>query len=168
MISLENISVLCVAKKSNYKNFVGLDLWDEKRDAYNFKRNEFVIAHPPCAQWSRMKGFSTRDRKEKDLAIHCMNRIHNAPGGGIFEHPAGSSFFKYVGITPTIEINQLWFGFPCRKATWLYFHKIEPLPVSFIPVMSTRGVNNMDKEDRAVMPFAFCAWLIDCIIKSNS
>lgn len=160
------ISVLCVHKRSNYKLIENLDLWDEERNAYNFTGTNPVIAHPPCAQWSRMKAFAYPDLKEKMLAAHCYDLVME--NGGIFEHPAGSSLWKYVGANrkQIISIDQHWFGFPARKTTYLLFSKCEPLsyPLSFSTVQ--RKVCSMHSQDRAIMPFAFCFWLVDNITQT--
>lgn len=84
------ISILCVAARSNYFSIPDLDLWPEKRDAYLFTSSDKVIAHPPCAQWSRLRRFSKEDARSKELAVFCFDKVNS--NGGVFEHPMGSSF----------------------------------------------------------------------------
>jgi len=160
------ISVLCIGDhRSNYRLIPGLDLWDAERDAYNFTGSNPVIAHPPCQQWSQLRGLPTVKaiQREKDLAFFCLEKVQQ--NGGILEHPRGSSFFKVAGITPTISINQSWFGFPARKTTYLYFHGYKPLPhpLSFDP--PSRSVQRMwgAGGERSRQPLAFCEWLIKSI-----
>lgn len=155
------ITVLCTAPKSNYLRIPDLDLYDLARDAYTFAGSNPVIAHPPCAQWSRMKAFSKPDARSKALGGYCFEFIKQ--NGGILEHPAGSSLFKYLGVKPTLSINQSWFGFPCRKTTYLYFHGYEPLSFPLDFTLPGRDVSSLHSADRSIMPLAFCQYLVDCI-----
>jgi len=44
---------LYVEPNSVYKR-LGLDCWDEKRDARTYRGPGPIIAHPPCARWGAM------------------------------------------------------------------------------------------------------------------
>jgi hypothetical protein len=158
------ISVLCALPNSVYKNIPGLDVWDVQRDAYYFTGSNPVIVHPPCAQWSRMRAFSKPNESEKELAYFCLTKVIR--NGGIFEHPMGSSFFKEVGLRPTLCLDQFVFGFPARKRTWLYFHGCKPLaqPLRFDAIESevTRNLNSKNGS-RSKTTMHFATWLIDCI-----
>lgn len=169
------ISILCAKKDSLYKTIPGLDVWDEDRDAYLFTGSNPVITHAPCAQWSRLKAFSKQDADQKELAFHCLKYVIR--NGGIFEHPAGSSFFKEAGIVKNIySVDQSWWGFEARKRTYLFFSKCKPLAMPFpetipslyvAPPSSTRPNTwhnrHMKKSERSttILPFAY--WMIDCI-----
>lgn len=125
------ISILCAQKNSLYKEIPGLDIWDEERDAYYFYGSNPVITHAPCPQWSRMKAFAKHDESQKELAWFCLQKVLR--NGGIFEHPAGTSFFKEAGIQKNIySVDQSWWGFPARKRTYLFFHKVKPLPMPIL------------------------------------
>lgn len=167
------ISVLCVNKKSIYKSIPGLDVWDAERDAYFFTGSNPVITHAPCAQWSRMKAFSNYNESEKELAYFCLKKVLR--NGGIFEHPAGSSFFKEVGITTNIySVDQSWWGFPAKKKTYLFFHKCKPLQfpimqnIPSIRVGSRKGKKDAEipKSQRASTTREFADWMINCINNS--
>lgn len=157
------ISVLCVGDhRSNYRLIPGLDLWDAERDAYNFTGSNPVITHPPCQQWSQLKGFAHDKPREKELAWFCLETVNR--NGGILEHPRGSSFFREAGIRPTISVDQIWWGFPARKSTYLYFVGFKPqaFPLSFD--CATKSVQNMSSTgERSRQPLAFCQWLIKCV-----
>lgn len=178
------ISVLCVMKNSNYEKIPQLDLWHQHRDAFFFTGSNPVITHAPCQQWSRMKGFAKANADEKELAFHCLKYVLR--NGGIFEHPAGSSFFKEAGITKNIySVDQSWWGFKARKRTYLLFSKVKPLafPLNFAPpthvVSGTLKINGSGKmrkgpflpeikqSERSLMPQPFCQWLVDCINASD-
>jgi hypothetical protein len=166
------ITVLCAKKNSIYKTIPGVDVWDEERDAYFFTGSNPVITHAPCAQWSRMKAFANNNPDEKELAHFCLkNVIRN---GGIFEHPAGSSFFKEAGISKNIySIEQSWWGFPARKRTYLFFHEVKPLPVPIMQHVTThvvgyhkasrRELPEMSKSERSTTILSFAEWMIKCI-----
>jgi hypothetical protein len=157
------IAVIGVHPKSNYKHFGNLDLYDLHRDGFNFAGDIPVIAHPPCAQWSRLKAFSKFSAKDKNLAILCWHYVNQ--NGGIFEHPAGSSFFDYIGADRTnlLSVNQSWWGFPATKRTYLYFSRCKAIahPLSFDLVPG--GVCDLHSSQRSLMPAAFCKFLIDCV-----
>lgn len=152
-------TILCVQDDSNYHKIPNLDLWTKERDAYKYTGSEPVITHAPCQQWSRLKKFAKQNKLEKDLAMYCLEIVQK--NGGIFEHPGGSSFFKYAGIKPTLSINQSWWGFRARKITYLYYHKIKPIPIQLNFEAITITVDRMDKKERSKMPLAFCQWLIN-------
>jgi hypothetical protein len=157
------ITILGVAEKSNYKLIPGLDLWNAKRDMRNFKGSNKVIAHPPCAQWSRFRSFARSNIAEKDLAFFCLNIVHK--NGGIFEHPAGSCFFKVANINMkrVISVDQSWWGFPARKRTYLYYVHCAPCqtPLSFNAIESK--VCDLHSSSRSIMPLSFCQFLINSL-----
>jgi hypothetical protein len=164
------ISILCAKKDSIYKSIPGLDVWDEDRDAYFFTGSNPVITHAPCAQWSRMKAFAKENKDEKELAYFCLkNVIRN---GGIFEHPAGSSFYKEVGISKNVySVDQSWWGFPARKTTHLFFQDCKPLAMPVLTNMPTKVITSSKRipgrrvngKDTATTVRSFAEWMINCI-----
>lgn len=167
------ITVLCAKKNSLYKQIPGIDVWDEDRDAYFFTGSNPVITHAPCAQWSQMKGFANDNPDEKELAFFCLQKVLR--NGGIFEHPAGSSFFKEAGIERNIySVDQSWWGFPARKRTFLFFHKCKPEPFPILTPPPTgviaphrhvkgKGTKDMPKSQRATTVIPFAQWMIKSI-----
>ena len=162
-MQVHNISVLCVDHNSNYKSYPGLDVWDKKRDVYNFNSKNKVIAHAPCQQWSKSRNLAHKNHDELNLAFFCWNIIQI--NGGIFEHPLGSSFFKYVDTSQgkLIRVNQSQFGFPAPKPTLLYFHKCSPVsePLNFNCV--TKNVKDLHSSQRSRSTVAFINWLLLCL-----
>lgn len=152
-------TILCVQENSNYYKIPGLDLWDKKRNAYNYTGSNPIITHAPCQQWSRLKHFANENKEEKELAMHCLKLVQQ--NGGIFEHPAGSSFFKHAGIKPTLSINQNWWGYKCKKTTYLYYSKIKPNAINLNFNAITHKIHQLDKTERSKMPLKFCQWLIN-------
>ena len=90
------IPVLFTMQKSNYLQFKECDCYDEKRNALTYNGLTAIIAHPPCRLWSRLRHFSKAPLKEKYLGIWAINKVRGI--GGIVEHPAGSSLFRFMNI----------------------------------------------------------------------
>lgn len=174
------ISVLCVNRNSIYKTIPGLDVWDEDRDAYNFKGTNQVITHAPCQQWSKMKSFAKDNPREKELAFFCLNKV--MVNGGIFEHPAGSSFFKAANVprSSIYSVDQFWWGLECKKPTWLFFSQCKPLPYALrfeaITHQIKTGFNGankikngmkwMQKTRHSYTTIDFAKWLIASVENS--
>lgn len=162
------IAILCANENSIYKTIPGLEVYDINRDAYTYKGTDPIIAHPPCAQWSRLKAFAKINNKEKNLAYYCLDKIHEN-GIGILEHPMGSSFFKEAGIVKNLySVDQYWFGFPARKRTYLYFYRCKPIkfPLKFDAIET--DVQKMKYESRSTTTEKFALWLIECILQSTN
>jgi hypothetical protein len=123
-----------------------------------------VIAHPPCAQWSKLRSFAADNKKEKDLAMFCLETIQ--ANGGIFEHPEGSAFFKYAAIKPTISIDQHWFGFPCRKRTYLYFSQCIPDAVPLCFDSYQKKFSQLTMPQRSFTTMLLAQWFISSIRNS--
>jgi hypothetical protein len=109
-----------------------------------------------------MKRFSIENEEEKQLAWFCLHAVQLC--GGIFEHPAGSSFFHASRLKPTISVNQSWWGFPTPKRTYLYFQDCKPLahPLSFNSI--PKRVSELHSSVRSLAPIEFNRWLIDCAL----
>lgn len=120
------VAALYVDKLGPYPRLV-TEWYDERRDARNYLGSWPVVAHPPCGPWGSLKGLCTRqDRSLGPRAVAIVREF-----GGVLEHPAHSSLFAYEAMpTPesgmdryggrTYALNQLWFGHPCVKPTWIY------------------------------------------------
>ena len=156
------ISVLCTEEFTSYLNLPYVFPWSKEMDVYNFNNSTPVITHAPCAQWSKMKRFANCNMKEKDLAFFCYEKVME--NGGIFEHPAGSAFFKYIGKEKeVVSLNQHWFGFPSQKKTYLYFNKCKPgqMSINFNAVEKT--TLQLSHSERSRTTLAFASWLTSCI-----
>lgn len=157
----QKISVLCVSSHSNYFLLPRLDLWTAKRNAANFNGTNPVISHAPCAQWSKLRAMSHRNEETKMLAPFCFEKV--IQNGGIFEHPLGSSIFKYMGVKPTIIVDQYNWGHRTKKPTALFFSKCEPLTQPFRLVSNYKRLDCVSAEHKIESPMDFCLWLIRCI-----
>jgi hypothetical protein len=129
--------VLFVTKDSIYKS-LGLDCYDEARDARTYTGNAPVVAHPPCQLWGKMAKINylrwggEHNRPGNDggcfrFALATVNRC-----GGVLEHPAESYAWNAHGLpSPGIgwtrwkegwvcEVWQSAYGHRAQKRTWLY------------------------------------------------
>lgn len=141
--SLSRVAALFVAKDGAYFGLDGVDPWDEDRDARTYAGPYPVVAHPPCAAWSRLAGFRQAVHGYKrgedggcfKAALHAVRAY-----GGVLEHPAHTDAFKTFGLPrPTVRqgwtldmdggascyIEQGRYGLPVKKATWLYAYGVD-------------------------------------------
>lgn len=131
---------------SRYRDGVRtLDLWDEARDARNYRGPHPVIAHPPCQRWGKFWHGSTAKPHQFRLGedggcfAAALTAVRNY--GGVLEHPAYSKAWDYFGLRKppksggwvpadsfggmTCHVEQGHYGHMSRKATWLYGVDIE-------------------------------------------
>lgn len=143
------IAALYVQRNGCYYGIDGVDPWDEKRDARKYEGPWPVVAHPPCERWGRYwsGGPSARVRRIKGDDGGCFAAALAAVRcwGGVLEHPADSAAWAAFGIISpprsggwvvadwdggwTCCVEQGAYGHPARKATWLYAHGVQSLPV---------------------------------------
>lgn len=174
------VPVLCTDPAGPYHRLPGFVPFDQYRDARTFTGPGPLIAHPPCAQWGRLRAFSNADPAAKALAIHTVNLIRRH--GGILEHPAHSTLWQEcrlpspsVGhrdpLSYTLDVSLRWWGFPAEKRTWLWIHGIQvrdlpDLPFPMEPVRQVIEPNRHDrhlprlpKSQRHITPDALALWL---------
>ena len=135
----KKIAALFVQKDGAYFGLDGVDPWDEARDARLYAGPHPVVAHPPCARWCRLAGFTeARWGYKKGDDGGCFESALNSVRtyGGVLEHPAYSLAWKKFDINPpprdgcwvnsdfnggwTCCVEQVRYGHKARKATWLY------------------------------------------------
>lgn len=132
------IAALYVETGGTYFGIEDVDPWDEKRDARLYAGPWPVVAHPPCARWSRLAGFTEARFGLKrgddggcfEAALHAVRQC-----GGVIEHPAPTAAFARYGLPKPITregwtagmcggwscyVEQGRYGLPVKKATWLY------------------------------------------------
>jgi hypothetical protein len=140
----EMIAALYVQTGGAYFGLEDVDPWDETRDARLYAGPWAVVAHPPCARWSRLAGFTEArfGLKRGDdggcfaAAVDAVRRF-----GGVLEHPAYSSAWEHFGLPRpnryggwtsslldpgwSCYVEQGRYGLPVKKATWLYAYGVE-------------------------------------------
>lgn len=170
---LQPVAVLCASGRSIYRHLPQVLVYDEARDARTFHGREPVIAHPPCRTWS--KHFRTQakppDREaEMELGRFAVRTV--IANGGVLEQPAGSLLFTEMQLPMpnepedpflyTLYIEQRWFQFPTRKATWLLIaglprHQLPPIPFEMRTTAVTFG--DLTKAGRSQTTKQFAEWL---------
>lgn len=163
---------LFVQPRSVYKT-LGVDCYDEKRDARTYSGRSPVIAHPPCRGWARLRGFSKHAPEELDLARFAIATIRR--NGGVLEHPAFSTLWQDCALPNpgrgmdchggwTFSLDQSWYGHRAPKATWLYIVGLKPRDVPPIPFslgVAEGRIENMGRAERERTPALFAAWLVE-------
>ena len=138
------IAALYVDPKGVYSGLEGVEVWDEARDARLYSGPWPVVAHPPCARWSRLAGFTeARFGLKRGEDGGCFEAALQAVRtfGGVLEHPAYSAAWArfdlpkpihYHGWTRSLfdegascYVEQGRYGLPVKKATWLYACGVE-------------------------------------------
>jgi hypothetical protein len=176
------ISVLFAMKDSVYNKIAGLDVWDKERDASTFPGGNVIIAHPPCAQWGRMRGLAHDRPIEKSFGPLSINLVRRF--GGIVEHPTASTLWKHCSVPMpgskdkfggfTICIDQFWFGHLAKKNTILYIvgcneRDLPVIPLRFDCIEYTIGTGKkkvtskkcVSKRDRSATPLELANWLLE-------
>lgn len=163
----------------------GVDCWDEDRDARKWQGGCAVVAHPPCAQWSRLAAFAHDKPETKALGPLAVAFVR--AWGGVLEHPCGSGLWDEMGLAAvgksdgvgwTLPISQFWFGHRCEKKTYLYIVGCSPGELPSLPFAmgdaprvvstSTRREKNdplwrpeVGKREREATPALLAQWLVD-------
>jgi len=163
------VAALYVQKDGAYYGLPDVDPWDEERDARNYSGPWPVVAHPPCARWSRLAGFTEAVfglRRGDDggcfaAALDAVRRF-----GGVLEHPAYSDAWEHFGLPRpnryggwtaslfdpgwSCYVEQGRYGLPAKKATWLYACGVDlpDLRWGFVP--DSAGKNPRDSNERGI------------------
>lgn len=163
------VAALFVEGNGVYANRPGVDVWDESRDARNYRGPYPVVAHPPCARWSRFAGFVESRfgyRRGDDggcfeSALSSVRRF-----GGVLEHPAYSAAWKHYDlIAPprhggwvrgmfdpgwSCHVEQGRYGHVAKKATWLYAVgcNLKSLSWGYVADREQGAVNWANSRDR--------------------
>lgn len=137
------VAALFVERDGVYAGLEDVEVWDETRDARTYAGPWPVVAHPPCARWSRLAGFTeARFGYKVGDDGGCFEAALNAVRefGGVLEHPAHTKAFRHYGL-PIPHVRAGWnattdgeavcyveqgrYGLPVKKATWLYAFGVE-------------------------------------------
>lgn len=188
------IAALYVDPRGPYPKMADVDAWDASRDARRYTGPYPVVAHPPCGQWGALRHLTVPNRERRNDAS-CGPRavVQVRKFGGVLEQPKGSKLWEYCGIPVpgapadewggmSIEVHQVEWGHPARKATWLYLVGIrspsirppypgrEPTHWVSGGRLHTRkgsggvvpaGIKVCSAQQRRRTPPLFAAWLVD-------
>lgn len=182
------VAALYVDERGPYMDMDGVDQWTVDRDARLYDGPNSVVAHPPCADWSRLRAFARRDDARKSCGPRAVEQVREF--GGVLEHPAHSSLWRGLSLPRpygtgylcrslrdseggfTLAVNQCDWGHKAQKATWLYISGVHPRDVPALPLPGTpthvvttsrRGprLTKMGTVEGRLTPPAFAAFLVD-------
>jgi hypothetical protein len=165
------VAALYVDPHGVYSGLPDVDVWDEARDARLYAGPHPVVAHPPCARWSRLAGFTeARFGYKRGDDGGCFAAALDAVKtyGGVLEHPAYSKAWDAFGLPKpnhhggwtlsllyqgaSCYVEQGRYGLPVKKATWLYAYGIQlpELHWGYTPDGEGDDVGGMDAWRRQV------------------
>lgn len=139
------IAALFVQKNGAYFGLPDVDPWDEARDARTYAGPHPVVAHPPCARWSRLAGFTEARfgyKRGDDAGCFASALASVRAWGGVLEHPAFTAAFRAHrlpmpapgGWQRTLcggwvcSVEQGHYGHTTSKPTWLYAYGVGDPP----------------------------------------
>ena len=143
MAAAITVAALFVDPRGVYANLLGVDAWSEERDARIYAGPYPVVAHPPCARWSRLAGFTEARfglKRGDDGGCFESALASVRAYGGVLEHPAFSKAWDAYGLPEPLwrggwtygldggascYIEQGRYGLPVKKATWLYAYMVD-------------------------------------------
>lgn len=159
------MAALFVDAKGVYSGLEGVDVWGEDRDARLYAGPFPVVAHPPCARWSRLASIH-QHRWPIGADDGCFKAALRAveTWGGVLEHPAGSYAWAHFGLPRpgrgywfqsftargwVTEVSQVAYGHPAQKRTWLYYVGAEPFDLDWSEPPATKKVENQNTRSGA-------------------
>jgi hypothetical protein len=173
-MGLKLVAVLCARPRSIYHTLEGVEVYDKKRDAHTFPGGMPVIAHPPCRAWSAFCAHQANPEPgEKELGLWCVEQVRR--WGGVLEQPAHSRLWETTRLPKpgraeneqswSLEVWQAWFGYPQKKATWLYFSGLWRHEVDYPLILTANGGNKhqwqvMSGVQKSATTPLFAQWLV--------
>jgi hypothetical protein len=164
---IHNVAALYVDPKGVYPSLTP-HWFDLAKDARTYVGPFPVVAHPPCAPWSRLRHFSKGEGRDcGPIAVDQVRKF-----GGVLEQPADSSLFKVCGLPPpfgfpdpaggrTVAIYQGDYGHPAPKLTWLYLVGVDDLEGLNLGKGDALGrVASQGSRARSLTPVAFARVLL--------
>jgi hypothetical protein len=141
------VAALFVMHGGIYYGLDGVEPWGlPERDARLYLGPWPVVAHPPCARWSRLAGmceakYGLRRGDDGGCFASALNSVRR--WGGVLEHPADTRAWDAFAlpVPPSdggwvrgieggwaCQVEQGNYGHPAPKATWLYACGVRELP----------------------------------------
>lgn len=178
------IAALYVQKGGCYYGLPDVDPWDEERDARLYAGPHPVVAHPPCARWSRLAGLVQARyglRKGDDGGCFRAALLAVRAWGGVLEHPAETKAWPAFDLPRPMQgawmrtfcggwvtqVAQSSYGHRAQKLTWLYYFGASMPPaldwstaphtarVSYLQNRGAARVEMMGHRERSATPPAF-------------
>lgn len=163
------IAALFVQPDGCYSGQVGVDMWDEKRDARKYAGPYPVVAHPPCQRWGAFAAVNysrwggEHNRPGNDGGCFAAALIAVNQWGGVLEHPAKTRAWATHGLMKPVgtgwsksgdgwvcEVWQSAYGHRANKATWLYYRgRIPPFELKWDRIKGTHQVGFYDQRGKS-------------------
>ncbi len=179
------VAALYIDSRGPYPAMPDVDCWDAERDARKYAGPHPVVAHPPCGPWGQLAHLCTKqDPALAPLAVEQVRRW-----GGVLEHPSHSRLWRAlelprpgelpIGNLWSLEVEQVRWGHPARKRTWLLFCRVPRSAPGELPpprepthwcsalgkdrwkAAQGRGIKVASAQIRRRTPPAFARWLVD-------
>lgn len=146
------VAALYVDPAGVYADLPDVEIWDEARDARLYAGPWPVVAHPPCARWSRLAHINQRRLPDYRFGDDdgCFAAALEAVRtyGGVLEHPALSGAWRHFGLPRPLRVGGGWtaalddpgwvcevsqgaYGHRAKKLTWLYCVGVRPEPLDW-------------------------------------
>lgn len=185
------VAALFIDPLGPYPKLPAVDCWDASRDAMRYAGPFAVVSHPPCGPWGGLRHMRVpnRERRDQDAACGPVAVEQVRRWGGVLEQPARSKLWEHCSIpTPpnadtvgfAIEVEQVAWGHPARKKTWLYIVGVDRSLVSpragGVPTHWVSGGRSLSRkgsggvvpagikvcsaQQRRRTPIAFAQWLV--------
>ena len=146
------VAALYVDPDGPYAGLPDVELWPADRDARRYCGPWAVVAHPPCARWSRMAAtveavYGYRRGDDGGCFRSALASVRE--WGGVLEHPSGTAAWRAHGLMrPPLEgwapadweggwtcrVSQFRYGHVAVKETWLYAVRCELPSLDWRPV----------------------------------
>ena len=139
------VAALYVEPRGVYSQIDGVDVYGVHdvnvpgmfdRDAALYAGPHAVVAHPPCGPWGLFAWNYKGGEGGRHLGPLAVQQVR--AWGGILEHPKGSQLWKHCDLPKvgeldryggtTKQIEQVHWGHPCTKPTWLYCCRVPSFP----------------------------------------
>lgn len=165
---MKQVAALFVETNGCYFGLLGVDPWDEARDARLYAGPHPVVAHPPCQLWGsfaavnykRWGGEHNRPGNDGDCFAAALSSVRKF--GGVLEHPAFSRAWKVYGITAprglgwfdcgesewVCEVWQSAYGHKARKRTWLFYKGSRPADLDWSRPDGTHQIGFHDQRGK--------------------
>jgi hypothetical protein len=80
------VSVLCTCPGTAY-DLLGVETYDENRDARTWSGGSAVVAHPPCGPWGKLRSLCTT--QDATLGPFCVAAVRR--WGGVLNYQGGAA-----------------------------------------------------------------------------